>query len=502
MDEKFNIEEKEALTPSRRIYDFSGEAEEKNREAEVGIPKEEADGFKKLLEIMQGDEETAASTEASDAHSELYDAESEAEERKTTDDDVDFTPLGRKKETALTVSENEDVESEICDGENEGAEDTLTENSKEDPASGGTAEKETADESAANDADIEADIEAESTEGTLDDESRHIFRFAGERRDGILHIEGTTLEAKPRNTKKSDGDTHAGEELARDYSKSQVRKIVRARMRTDLAYVRAAHNDKLRTLEFEYRTASLVFSKRKKKRGMRTEGEIRSEMNKIDHALKKALRREKADNKRYYKPLRDDYVTQKLPNGASRENLAQLRDELFKLLAKRDEINMKLISLYSGGELDASGGYSALINAELYGKRTAYNKQKKIDSLIYKHHVSVSHSKKLYALMDEYVELSGKISKIDFKLKREHPHGSDRRSLRRERRRLKRKRSDVDGDIKHNMKLSVEAAIARRRAKIYTIAGFSLLIALVALGLFLWANGQSILDHLVSLAGR
>ena len=500
MDKEMNMNEKDSLTPSRRIYDFADGAEASDAPSKRTGDSfgEDTESLKKLLALMQGDTAEDKTAEAqtsrvSDfAEQELLDVPDKRDERPTDVDDVDFTPLGRKREELATATESEE-EAESSEVENIApAEDDATPEVKE------AEDAEEVEEISEEEDAVTQKDEVPTPEDT--DEGRHIFRFAGERRDGVLHIEGTTVEATPRK-KKNDGADLKSEELARDYSKSQIKKIARARMRTDIAYIRSAYNSRLCALEFECRTASLVFSKRKRKRGVRTEGEIRSEMNKLDRELKRSVRRERSDNKRYFKPLAADYSTARLPDGASRENLAELRDELFKLLAKRDELNIKLISLYSGGELGAEGGYAAMINAELNGKRAAYNKQKKIENLIYKHHVSVSHSKKIYALMDEYVELSGKISRIDFKLKRENPRGGERRSLRRERRKLKKQRANVNGDIQYNTKRSLEAAIARRRAKLYTVLGISLLMLLVAAGLYLWANGQSILDYFVSLQG-
>ena len=477
---------------SERINASAAELE--RREAD-----EHAERLRSLLRMMESDSTVSPARTPTPAperaparikDAAVYDSLELIADDRDGENDVDFTPLVHRSERCAerddecdAIKNEEDRDVGYC------IDDTVADTPEADDETDAVQTQEPSGEEPQGSADE-------------DEPERHFITFGGERRDDVLHISGMTLPVMEKQKTADRERRQSEDEGARDYSLGQLKRLAKERMRTDVAYVSARYNDKLRALELEYSTASMRFGKRNKQKGERSLRTIRSEMNRVDHAMRRELRRERADNRRYYRPLSTDFSSARLKEGADRAGLMELRDELFRKLARRDELNRQLITLYSGCEPGGdSVGLDALMNAELGGKRVAYKKQSHVDKMIYKYHVSVSDSNKLYSMMDQYVELSGRIARISFRLKNDGPSGRERRELVRERRALSRKRSDIDGDIKFNLKRSVRAADARRKARFYTVVGFILFAVLAAGGLLLWANFDAVSAYIGGLLG-
>ncbi len=70
---------------------------------------------------------------------------------------------------------------------------------------------------------------------------------------------------------------------------------------------------------------------------------------------KRALALEREDNERYYKVVENNPMLMKVKDENSRNRLALIREEIILLLDRRNEINAKLVAMYTGTDVDRNG---------------------------------------------------------------------------------------------------------------------------------------------------
>ena len=208
--------------------------------------------------------------------------------------------------------------------------------------------------------------------------------------------------------------------------------------------------------------------------------------------LANAKRLENADNERYYLLVLTDFARQKLPKGASVEKLIRMREKLMELLARRDELNTRLTALYLGTDNPkAKIGVMAREDACRKARRKEYSRHKALDRRIRREKPSYDYKKKLYELMDEQIELSGKIAECEFVIKREKPKGERLREVKRALNEYKREYNKNKAELDRLSRTAFKKAKENREKKtgaIFGWIGFFILVAIVIVVVWQWEN--------------
>lgn len=272
-----------------------------------------------------------------------------------------------------------------------------------------------------------------------------------------------------------------------DYTEEELRSLVKRLCRTDVDCIRESYERELSRLRLEYSEAKLRFEKDE---DSSLEDEIFERISATEREQRRAIKREKKYNKRIFFPILTDYREANLHPSADRELLLELRAKLLARLIERDGYNRELIALTSRkGKRRSQDGYAA----ELGGRARAYKKQKKVDKLIHKYNVSAKETRRLYALMDEYIECSARLAHVKYVLKEEDPSRIMERSLKKERKKLRSTISKLDDHIDYYKVRAIERALGKKKAGIRTGAIWIGIALLAGLVLSLLANLESLL---------
>ncbi len=284
------------------------------------------------------------------------------------------------------------------------------------------------------------------------------------------------------------------------FNKRELKRLVKKSRALDILCVEQMYESRLRELRLELQSKELRFG-RKKDKDERTARDVQMDIKRLENEQRRALREAEADNERYYAPVLTDYSTVKLKGGARRELLIQKRADLLDELARRDEINSRLLSLYTGKEDGRRAHFEGRVMAEMKAKRRAFRRQRRLDREIVKYHISYSFSKRLYALMDEYVSLSGEIARLEYSLKKEKLLRTVKRDMKKERRKLKRKLVRVSDHIEYYERRAILEAEDRREVKRKMIIGWAVLLGIIALGVLAYAFWEPLTAYISSVYG-
>ena len=271
-----------------------------------------------------------------------------------------------------------------------------------------------------------------------------------------------------------------------DYTEDELRSLVKRLCRTDIDCIRERYERELSRLRLEYSEAKLRFEKDEDTSSL--EDEIFERICATEHELRRAVKREKKYNKRAFSPILTDYKEADLHPSADRELLLELRAKLLSRLIERDGCNRELLALTSGKDKGREDSYAA----EAEGRARAYKREKKVDRLIHKYKVSAKETKRLYALMDEYIECSARLAQVKHLLK-DDPSRIMERNLKKERRKLRSVISKLDDRIDYYKVRAIERALGKKKAGIRKGAlwiGIALLFGLV---ISLLANYESLM---------
>ena len=273
-----------------------------------------------------------------------------------------------------------------------------------------------------------------------------------------------------------DGADRGGKSSDTAFSARTLRRFMKRAVALDLKRIDERYSYKLRELKLELRGSELRFADKKDKRA-RTEREIRSDISALSSERRHEKQRARALGRCCTAAVLTNFATSRIRKKADRYALVELREELLHLLTERYHLDERLVSIYSGA--DASESYNGRFSAEMKGKKRAHKKQRRLEREITANRVSYAYKKKIYALMDEYVELSGELERISYSLKRERPRGSLKRELNRKRRKLRRKLARISDNIEYYKKRGIERAEDKRVVRRNIILGWIALGALV-----------------------
>ena len=298
-----------------------------------------------------------------------------------------------------------------------------------------------------------------------DEESVRRDTAAVEVGDSTTRTENTdTLEAKPVFDKKS-------------LLKNKARQV-----KNDLLLIEHRIYNDIRRLEMDTRTGAISFTaKIEDEKTRRARGRKKTALANTRKKLKVAKRFETADNERYYYLTLTDVNEVKLPKSTDREEVRDTREQLLALLKRRDDLNLKLIELYSLSEGGKGNAAEGRFKAVLKAKKTAYKKQIPSFRKYEKARLSTADKEKLYPLLDERTELYGELARVNYSLKKEKAKGLAKKELRRERARITRKLNENRQAILHYERKALRRAETHTEKSRNSVLAWSAL-AVLAIG--------------------
>lgn len=316
---------------------------------------------------------------------------------------------------------------------------------------------------------------------TKSDDERIISEYETAEAEKREAATAEATEAKPTEKEKKD-EPKEDKKPKTFFDKKAIEKNKQRQIKNDQLLIEHRIYDEIRTLEMDTRTGYYSFSaKIESDKERRARGKRASELKDARDRLNAAKKYEAEDNARYYYLVSTDVDKAKLPKSADRDELKETREELLSLLKKRDELNIKLIELYSISVGGKGKGAEGRFNAILAAKRKMYKQQMPTFKKYERARLSHPDKEKLYGLLDERTELYGELARVDYMIKKERAKGEAKKELKREKGRIVRKLDENKRAIIHYEKQAL------KRADVETEVNNSAIAAWVVLGIILVA---------------
>ena len=316
---------------------------------------------------------------------------------------------------------------------------------------------------------------------TKSDDERIISEYETAEAEKREAATAEATEAKPAKKEKKD-EPKEDKKPKTFFDKKAIEKNKQRQIKNDQLLIEHRIYDEIRTLEMDTRTGYYSFSaKIESDKERRARGKRESELKDARDRLNAAKKYEAEDNARYYYLVSTDVDKAKLPKNADRDELKETREELLSLLKKRDELNIKLIELYSISVGGKGKGAEGRFNAILAAKRKMYKQQMPTFKKYERARLSRPDKEKLYGLLDERTELYGELARVDYMIKKERAKGEAKKELKREKGRIVRKLDENKRAILHYEKQAL------KRADVETEVNNSAIAAWVVLGIILVA---------------
>ncbi len=333
------------------------------------------------------------------------------------------------------------------------------------------------------------DGELDETASTPDDARVH---KDSEQREMELDMERFLRDEKKRRSTDSSSDggvisdsEHTAPE-PEPFNKKALTKKSKEESATDIALISARIGSVIKTLEFKLDMTEYVFTKPSGSEKRDSAKTVR-ELKKAKNRLKRAIKYEKADNKRYYSFVLTDLARAKLPKGADMGEIIELRSQLMSLLSLRDEINQRLVELYTGSPVGKKSRSDARLEENRRARRREFRRQAKLEKRMQRGRVEFTYRDMLHKLMDRQVLLSGNIAEFRYILKREKPKGDAKKEL-------KRKLKDVESEYNRNKrdirriekKAFTKASDRKNKSFAAALGWIGLVLLCTAVGVVIW----------------
>ena len=237
-------------------------------------------------------------------------------------------------------------------------------------------------------------------------------------------------------------------------AQGKLERQVKTQSEKDLATITKYATHEIGILERERDVKSVKFGPDNSK-SRRSGRDLAKKIKRIKKWHKEALLYEVADNKRYYEIITAEPATAKVKRRrADRDMLASLRARLAALLNERDEINGKLIAIYTGEDVDPSGAPVGNKYRELQNKAAnkSFKRQKSLARSVKSLHVTLDEKERIYELMNRRTQLEANLNLYIYKIKKENCDRATKKQLRRDIKKTEREIKRTNSDIKYLLK--------------------------------------------------
>lgn len=282
----------------------------------------------------------------------------------------------------------------------------------------------------------------------------------------------------------------------RVYDKASVGARIKAERTRDIELVVARNAFECAEMSREYERGSMRFSKMT----FAEERELaflRRELGNARRRQRHAKAAERHDNDRYYYSLQHAPEDIKLSPKGDRERLGKLTAQVSELLSERDEINRQLIMLYKGGTgRGRLKSVRKMAEAERRASLREYKKLRSVARELRGKGTSGLKREQVYTLMDERVELVGRLAVLDYKIWHEKMSREAKRELRRQRKEMLRDLQDNATLLNRHAERALIDVRRHSRANFSTVLGILGLALIVAAILLVWIYREPIVEFL------
>lgn len=281
-------------------------------------------------------------------------------------------------------------------------------------------------------------------------------------------------EAK-NNYKKAKKKHEADEKKTMTVAKTALEAKIAEQANKDLSVLTKCADYNVSMLESERDIASYRFgeptpdTKKSKKKIAKSIAAIKKE-----HKI--ALEYENKDNERYYAAVKNNPKDMKLKRVKDRAKVESLRSRMITLLNKRDEINGKLIAIYTGTEVNKDGTSinQKWRNVKNDAAEKVIRKERKTAKKVEKLGASDGEKHSIYNKMNQKLDAASTLALCQYRLKKEKNTKQETKALKKDVKTNKAAIKQYDEDIKWMFKKS-----RQRNATKSWGAGFAVVIVII-----------------------
>lgn len=226
-------------------------------------------------------------------------------------------------------------------------------------------------------------------------------------------------EEKDYESAKRDANKRAKQKAEREISALQVK--VNEQGDKDVSVFAKAAAFRIALLESERDSLRIGFGKTTGDIKRRTK-EITREIDNVKKSAKAAAEYEKMDNARYYfTVLNEPELTEYPKRKVNVEKVKSLRKKIIELLNERDEVNNKLISLYTGSEVNADGSNVNQVyrRVKTQAAERLTKKGEKSAKKVHKLVATPEEKQNLYDLLNKKLDAESSLAVISYRLRNE-----------------------------------------------------------------------------------
>ncbi len=264
-----------------------------------------------------------------------------------------------------------------------------------------------------------------------------------------------TPDRRPEITEEFDSDYEESREMDRVFAKEYSKRIseIRRLSERDVLLIALRNEYKLSRYETEYHMLQHSFSVNSKQKVKRMQ-KLDKKITKIRSNVRRSIKLERDDNRRYYYLLTVDPMKERVRRDARRDELDALKLRLEILLSERAEINERIIALYGGADKNLR---NLKIERKAAGVRRKYTKfmykrQQRLATKVQRMKAPEDLKEKFFALLNKKTEKVAILEEKIYKLKKGKFRGKARRELERDVKNAKRSIKFVDADLKYVMR--------------------------------------------------
>ncbi len=316
---------------------------------------------------------------------------------------------------------------------------------------------------------ISLQIADDVIEGKICDPIPNVYYADDEHRgpEGITHFEPrvseeifgsndvSTASSGSGLTEDSDYDSAEARENEKIFEKEYSKRIseIRRISERDVLLVALRNEYKLSRYETEYHMLQHSFSADDRQKVKRMQ-KLDRKITKIRSTMRRSLKLERDDNRRYYYLLTVDLMKERVSRDARRDVLDALKLRLEILLAERAEINERIIALYGGLDKNLK---NLKIERKAAGVRRKYTKvmyrrQQRLAIKVQRMRAPSNLKEKFFELLNKKTEKVSILEEKIYRLKRGRFKGKAQRELVRDVKNARRAIKYIDADIKYLMK--------------------------------------------------
>ena len=275
--------------------------------------------------------------------------------------------------------------------------------------------------------------------------------------------------------------------------------ISKFHMDTDLDTVKSRIEFRKERYINDLRLMRFRFGEETPKEMRKHRGEI-TKLAKMKRHGKRYVKYTKRNNERYLKIANLDLKPLYSKSDVHKERLEILQNRIRNLLIQRDEVNMRLLTLYAeenaNPEKKRRTNKRRISKVKLKAAKRAFKKQFKLYKLASKYRVPEAEKQRIYEIMNRRIDLRTYLAECKFRKRHEHPRAfKARRVLRQQIKDTKLRLKYADRDFKKFMRKASKRSARTPNPKIQILWCFVLLTmaAIIGGGVYLFMTYKDLI---------